>query len=351
MQNIKDFKLSVSIGGQLKYRDKLSRPLKDLRISITDKCNFRCTYCMPRNIFDNNWKFLPKDHILSFEEIVRVASIFGSLGVEKIRITGGEPLIRRNIVDLIRMINHSVPEVDLSVTTNGSLLSKLAGRLSSAGLNRVTVSLDSLNHDIFAEINDTNTLLDEVLNGINEAYKNNLMPLKINSVIRKGINDNEILNLVKKFQGTGIEIRFIEFMDVGNSNDWKLDEVVTAEEMLKIISKEFELLPIPSANKSDVAKRWNIVGTNDNIGIISSISMPFCGDCSRARISADGKLFTCLFSNNGFNLKNMLRNGSTNLEIREKIIQIWEKRDDRYSELRKLSDKVSEKIEMSYIGG
>ena len=306
---------------------------------------------MPRNIFDNNWKFLPKDHILSFEEIVRVASIFGSLGVEKIRITGGEPLIRRNIVDLIRMINHSVPEVDLSVTTNGSLLSKLAGRLSSAGLNRVTVSLDSLNHDIFAEINDTNTLLDEVLNGINEAYKNNLMPLKINSVIRKGINDNEILNLVKKFQGTGIEIRFIEFMDVGNSNDWKLDEVVTAEEMLKIISKEFELLPIPSANKSDVAKRWNIVGTNDNIGIISSISMPFCGDCSRARISADGKLFTCLFSNNGFNLKNMLRNGSTNLEIREKIIQIWEKRDDRYSELRKPSDKVSEKIEMSYIGG
>ena len=306
---------------------------------------------MPRNIFDNNWEFLPKEHILSFEEIVRVAIIFGSLGVEKIRITGGEPLIRRNIVDLIKMINHSVPEVDLSVTTNGSLLAKLAERLSSAGLNRVTVSLDSLNHDIFAEINDTNTLLDEVLNGINEAYKNDLMPLKINSVIRKGINDNEIINLVKKFQGTGIEVRFIEFMDVGNSNDWKLDEVITAEEMLKIISKEFELLPIPSANKSDVAKRWNIVGTNDNIGIISSISMPFCGDCSRARISADGKLFTCLFSNTGFNLKNMLRNGSTNFEIREKIIQIWEKRDDRYSELRQFSDKDSEKIEMSYIGG
>ena len=306
---------------------------------------------MPRNIFDNNWKFLPKEHILSFEEIARVASIFGSLGVEKIRITGGEPLIRKNIVDLIKMINHSVPGVDLSVTTNGSLLAKLAEKLSSAGLNRVTVSLDSLNHDIFAEINDTNTLLDEVLNGINEAYKNNLMPLKINSVIRKGINDNEIINLVKKFQGTGIEVRFIEFMDVGNSNDWKLDEVVTAEEMLKIISKEFELLPIPSANKSDVAKRWNIVGTNDNIGIISSISMPFCGDCSRARISADGKLFTCLFSNTGFNLKNMLRNGSTNLEIREKIIEIWGKRDDRYSELRKFSDKGSEKIEMSYIGG
>ena len=306
---------------------------------------------MPRNIFDNNWEFLPKEHILSFEEIVRVASIFGSLGVEKIRITGGEPLIRRNIVDLIKMINHSVPEVDLSVTTNGSLLAKLAERLSSAGLNRVTVSLDSLNHDIFAEINDTNTLLDEVLNGINEAYKNNLMPLKINSVIRKGINDNEIINLVKKFQGTGIEVRFIEFMDVGNSNDCELDEVITAKEMLKIISKEFELLPIPSANKSDVAKRWNIVGTNDNIGIISSTSMPFCGDCSRARISADGKLFTCLFSNTGFDLKNMLRNGSTNFEIREKIIQIWEKRDDRYSELRKFSDKNSEKIEMSYIGG
>ena len=306
---------------------------------------------MPRNIFDGNWEFLPRDHILSFEEIARVANIFESIGVEKIRITGGEPLIRRNIVKLIEMISKSVPEIDLSVTTNGSILSKLAEKLSSAGLDRITVSLDSLNHDIFAEINDTNTLLDEVLNGIKEAYKHDLMPLKINSVIRKGINDGEIVNLIKKFQGTGIEVRFIEFMDVGNSNDWRLDEVVTANEMLKVISEEFELSPLPFSNKSDVAKRWNIVGTNDNIGIISSISMPFCGDCSRARISADGKLFTCLFSSKGFDLKHMLRGNYSDLEIKNKIIEIWEMRDDRYSELRHDSKSQIGKIEMSYIGG
>ena len=306
---------------------------------------------MPRNIFDNEWVFLPKEHILTFEEITRLATIFESLGIEKIRLTGGEPLIRKNVVELVSMISKSVPKIDLSMTTNGSLLSDLAKKLSLAGLNRITISLDSLNPDTFAKINDTNVLLTEVLDGILEATKYGLSPLKINSVIRKGVNDNEIIDLINKFQGTDIEVRFIEFMDVGNSNDWKLNEVVSAKEMLRIISQEFELSAMPAKNKNDVAKRWKIDGTNDTIGIISSISMPFCGDCSRVRISADGKLFTCLFSSEGIDLKLMLRNGSTDLEIREKIIRIWEKRDDQYSELRQISISEIEKVEMSYIGG
>jgi len=306
---------------------------------------------MPRNIFDNEWVFLPKGHILTFEEITRLATIFESLGVEKIRLTGGEPLIRKNVVDLVGMISNSVPNIDLSMTTNGSLLSDLSKKLSLAGLNRITISLDSINPDTFARINDTNILLTEVLDGILESAKYELSPLKINSVIRKGVNDNEIIDIVEKFQGTGIEVRFIEFMDVGNSNNWKLDEVVTAKEILSILSQEFELNEIPAKNKSDVAKRWKINGTNDTIGIISSISMPFCGDCSRVRISADGKLFTCLFSSKGVDLKSMLRNSSTDHEIREKIVDIWEKRDDQYSELRRNSISEVEKVEMSYIGG
>ena len=326
-------------------RDSFGRPLRDLRISVTDRCNFRCTYCMPKEIFGKDFPFMPKDNIMTFEEIDRLAGIFISLGVKKIRLTGGEPLLRKNIHQLISML--SLRDVEVAMTTNGVLLPRYAPSLSAAGLDRITVSLDALDESTFATITDSGHTVAAVLAGIEAAESVGLGPIKINTVIKRDINEDEILQLVERFSDRDIAVRFIEYMDVGNSNGWSMDDVVSAEEIREAIG---DLSEIPANNPSDVSKNYRLPNGGE-VGIISSVTEPFCNECTRARISSDGKLFTCLFSNRGLDIMSLMRDGKDDTEISNTIKQIWKSRDDRYSEIRSHKSSIADRVEMSYIGG
>ena len=325
--------------------DRLGRPIKDLRVSVTDRCNFRCRYCMPKEVFGKDFPFLERGGIMSFEEIDRFAGIFIDLGVEKIRLTGGEPLLRKNLPDLISML--SMRDVEIAMTTNGVLLPRYAPVLSAAGLDRVTVSLDAIDESTFAAIIDSGHTVASVIAGIEAAESVGLGPIKINTVVKKNSNEDEILDLIERFSNRDIAIRFIEYMDVGTTNGWSMEEVVTAEEIRSIIGTHEQIAP---DKKSDVAKRYRLAKGGE-IGIISSVTEPFCGDCTRARLSADGRLFTCLFSSKGADLLSMMRDGLTDKELAETIETIWRNREDRYSEIRSEQTTVSDRIEMSYIGG
>ena len=325
--------------------DRLGRPLKDLRISVTDRCNFRCRYCMPREVFGKDFPFLERVEIMSFEEIDRLAGIFIDLGVEKIRLTGGEPLLRKNLPDLISML--SMRGVEIAMTTNGVLLPRYAPALSAAGLDRVTVSLDAIDESTFAAITDSGHTVASVIAGIEAAESVGLGPIKINTVVKKNSNEDEILDLVERFSSRDIAIRFIEYMDVGTTNGWSMEEVVTAEEIRSIIGVDEQITP---DKKSDVAKRYRLPKGGE-VGVISSVTEPFCGDCTRARLSADGRLFTCLFSSSGTDLLTMMRAGLTDKELVKAIETTWINREDRYSEIRSEQASASNRIEMSYIGG
>tara|TARA_A100001037_G_scaffold305569_1_gene346269 strand:+ start:1169 stop:2164 length:996 start_codon:yes stop_codon:yes gene_type:complete len=329
-------------------RDTLARPLRDLRISVIDRCNFRCQYCMPRDVFGAEYTYLDRDEILSFEEIDKFVASVIPLGIEKIRLTGGEPLLRRDFAKLVKIL--SKHNVEIAVTTNGVLLEKQAKDLADAGLERVTVSLDALDDETFQFITDTDTKVSDVLAGIDAAIEAGLTPVKINTVIRKGINEHSILDIANHFRGTDVIVRFIEYMDVGSSNDWKEEEVVTAADILEILETEYQLQPLDITNKNQVAKSW-ITNYGNEIGLITSITEPFCGDCTRLRISSEGKLFTCLFANDGFDLKSMLRSGASEKKLRELVSLIWLNRSDRYSEIRGNEKRIVLPIEMSYIGG
>lgn len=333
--------------------DTRNRPLRDLRISVTDKCNFRCQYCMPAEIFGPDFEFLPQHKLLSFEEITRLTTIFASLGVGKIRITGGEPLMRKDLPTLIRMIRQVEGVQDIAMTTNGSLLTRHAKALKEAGLDRVTISLDSLDDERFGRMNGRGYHVSDVLKGI-EAAAGAGLSVKLNMVVQCGVNDEDILPMARYFREQKHTLRFIEFMDVGNSNGWKLDQVVPSSEIVRIIHEEMPLEPIDPNYYGEVASRYRYVGTDQEIGLISSVTQAFCSTCTRARLSAEGKLYNCLFASSGDDLREPLRDGKSDDEIRELIRTIWEKRDERYSEVR-LNDtpglNTRSKVEMSHIGG
>ncbi|CBT74697.1 MULTISPECIES: GTP 3',8-cyclase MoaA [Actinomycetes] len=336
--------------------DARSRPLHDLRISVTDRCNFRCVYCMPKEIFGRDFQFRERSELLSFEEIERLARISVSLGVTKLRLTGGEPLLRRGIVDLVAMLsNLRTPEgkrIDLAMTTNGSALPVLAPALKEAGLNRVTISLDSLDDEKFKAINDVNFPVSKVLEAIQVAREVGLGPVKINTVIKRGVNDSEILSLAEHFRGTGNILRFIEFMDVGTTNGWKLDEVLPSAEVVSMINERWALEPVTKTEPGETANRWRYKDGAGEIGVISSVTNAFCGNCSRARVSAEGQLYTCLFAGSGYDLRQLMRDGISDEDLAKALTGHWRKRDDNYSELRAaLTPGNRKRIEMSYIGG
>ena len=335
--------------------DVLGRPLRDLRISVTDRCNFRCTYCMPKEVFGRDFAFLPRTQVLSFEEMDRLARAFVSLGVEKLRITGGEPLVRRDLPRLIAMLSAirraDGRPVDLTMTTNGSALRALAVPLRDAGLQRVTVSLDSLDPAVFAEMNGVEFPLERVLDGIAAAQAAGIAPIKVNTVLKRGVNEDAILPLARWARDNRLILRFIEFMDVGHSNGWRLDEVVPAAEIVARIDAAFPIEPLEPAYAGEVAERWRYVDGGGEVGVITSVTRPFCGDCTRARISADGVLYTCLFSVGGHDLRGLLRDGASDAETRASIAAIWRGRDDRYSELRSESTVDLPKVEMFAMGG
>lgn len=332
-------------------KDRLQRPLRDLRISVTDRCNFRCRYCMPAEIFGAGYTFLDHDQLLTFEELTRLTTIFTQLGVEKIRITGGEPLLRKDIPKLVSMINEIDGVKDIALTTNGSLLSKLAGKLYESGLHRVSVSLDSLDHDRFAEMNGVGYQVKPILEGIDAASSAG-MSVKINMVVKKGTNDSDIIPMAQYFKEKGHTLRFIEYMDVGNSNGWKLDQVVPNQFIIDQIHAVMPLEPIEPNYYGEVASRYRYVGTDTEIGLISSVTQAFCSTCTRARLSAEGRLFTCLFASQGTDLRTPLREGFSDEQLMDLISKVWSKRDDHYSEER-LSNTIShvKKPEMSYLGG
>ena len=332
--------------------DKFSRKLRDIRISVTDRCNFRCSYCMPKEIYNSNYKFFKKSEILSFEEIIRVTKILASYGVKKVRLTGGEPLLRKNIHLLVGELNKINEIQDISMTTNGVLLSeKKAELLKDSGLNRITFSLDSLNDKRFQVISGSKYLSKDVLEGIENAKKAGFENIKVNMVVKKNINDNDIIPMLEYFKNSGCIVRFIEFMDVGNVNLWDKRDVLTLDDIIDIIDKRFSIKPLKGNYKSEVAKRWSYDG--GEFGIISSISKPFCGECSRVRLTAEGKLFTCLFASKSHDIKNLLRSSESDSSISNYLLDIWSERDDRYSETRMNQDdyKIIKKAEMSYIGG
>ncbi len=339
--------------------DKLGRPLRDLRISVTDRCNFRCVYCMPKEVFDKDYQFLPHGLLLSFEEITRVAKIFIAHGVEKIRLTGGEPLLRKHIEKLIEMLASlstlDGKPLDLTMTTNGSLLTKKAQSLKDAGLKRVTVSLDSLDDATFKKMNDVDFPVSDVLNGIEAAHKVGLGSVKVNMVVKGGVNDQEIVPMARYFKGSPAILRFIEYMDVGASNGWKMDEVIPSAEVVRRISEQMPLEEIEANYTGETAERWRYKDGSGEIGVISSVTQAFCSDCNRARLSTEGKLFTCLFATGGHDLRALLRGGQSDEEIIAAIAHLWAQRDDRYSELRTQHTEGLErpvrKVEMSYIGG
>jgi cyclic pyranopterin phosphate synthase len=335
---------------QPKLTDTLHRPLRDLRISVTDRCNFRCVYCMPREVFGSDHQFLGREHLLTFEEAARLARIFASLGVEKVRITGGEPLLRRDVESLVGMLA-SIPGLDLTLTTNGSLLAEKARALREAGLRRVTVSLDSLDDQVFRVMNDVDFPVARVLSGIDVASRVGLAPIKVNVVVKRGVNEGSILPMARLFRGTGHVVRFIEYMDVGHSNGWRLDDVVPAREILATIAAEMPIEPVDPNYVGEVAERWRHRDGSGEIGIIASVTQPFCRDCSRARLSADGQLFTCLFATSGHDLRALLRTGASDGAIAEAISRVWTVRQDRYSEIRSQATADLPRVDMSYIGG
>ena len=334
--------------------DSLGRPMRDLRISVTDRCNFRCPYCMPAEIFGESYQFLPKDEILAFEEIHRLARIFSDLGVNKLRITGGEPLLRTDLNVLIGLLSQIPGVEDLTLTTNGYLLNHQAARLKEAGLNRITVSLDTLDDDIFKTMNGRGFGTQRVLQGIQRASEVGLAPIKINAVVQRGVNDHTLVDLARHFKGSGHIVRFIEYMDVGNRNGWKLDQVVSAKEIVERIDAEMPLEPMESNYAGEVASRFRYRDGGGEIGVIASVTQPFCAACTRARISTDGRLFTCLFATQGVDLRTPLRNGATDEELRDRITRVWSRRTDRYSEERSELTAVQNstpKVEMYQIGG
>jgi cyclic pyranopterin phosphate synthase len=331
--------------------DTRGRPLHDLRISVTDRCNFRCVYCMPRAVFGRDHAFLPRAELLSFEEIGRLVGIFTRLGVEKVRLTGGEPLVRRELPSLVASLA-AIPGVrDLTLTTNGVLLAEHASELKAAGLHRVTISLDADDDPTFMRMNDAGVPVSRVLAGIEAAEAAGLGPIKLNMVVKRGWNEHALLPMARRFRGTGRILRFIEYMDVGHSNGWRLDEVVSADEILATLSAEFPLEPMPPTNPGEVAERYRYTDGAGEIGIIASVSRPFCGNCNRARLSADGQLYTCLFATTGHDLRALLRGGATDAAIEADLRRVWEMRDDRYSEIRSADTVALPKVEMSYIGG
>ena len=328
--------------------DTFGRPLRDLRISVTDRCNFRCVYCMPKEVYGRDHAFLERRQLLSFEEIARVAKVFVDRGVQKIRITGGEPLVRRDLERLVAQL--SALDVDLTLTTNGSLLPQKAQLLADAGLRRVTVSLDSLDDGQFRALNDVDFPVDRVLEGIAAATAAGL-PVKVNAVIKRGTNDDQIVPMAKFFREQGHTLRFIEFMDVGHTNGWRLDDVVPAAEIIDALDGTFGVEPVDPGYRGEVAKRWRYKDGRGEVGVIASVTQPFCGDCTRARLSAEGKLFTCLFAVRGHDLRALIRDGATDEELAEALANVWNSRKDRYSELRSEATKSLPKVEMSYIGG
>jgi len=330
--------------------DTLGRPVRDLRISVTDRCNFRCVYCMPKEVFGRDYRFLERRELLTFEEIERLARAFVRQGVEKIRLTGGEPLVRRDLERLIEKLAR-IDDLDLTLTTNGSLLPQKAQALSDAGLNRVTVSLDSLDDDVFNAMNDVDFPVARVLEGIDAAAAAGLAPVKVNMVVKRGVNDAGILPMARRFHGTGHILRFIEYMDVGHTNGWRLDEVVPAAEIVAAIDAELPLEPAEPNYPGEVANRWRYKDGGGEIGVIASVTQPFCGGCTRARLSAEGRLFTCLFATRGHDLRAVVRSDATDDELDEAIAGIWRTRSDRYSELRTAETAAQPKVEMSYIGG
>ena len=331
--------------------DTLGRPLRDLRISVTDRCNFRCTYCMPKEAFGADHAFLPRAEILDFEEIERVVRAAVALGVRKVRLTGGEPLVRRNLETLVGLLA-AVPGIeDLTLTTNASLLAGKAQALADAGLHRVTVSLDALDDETFMRMNDVGFPVRRVLDGIAAAERVGLGPIKVNTVVRRGLNEHAVLDLAEHFRGTPTTLRFIEYMDVGHSNGWRLDDVVPAAEIASRIDARWPLEPIDRDYRGEVAQRYRYRDGSGEIGLISSVTEPFCGDCTRARLSADGHLFTCLFAVAGHDLRGLLRGGASDEELAEALRVIWTGRSDRYSELRTLDTVDLPKVEMSFIGG
>jgi cyclic pyranopterin phosphate synthase len=334
--------------------DKFGRPLRDLRISVTDRCNFRCTYCMPAEIFGESYQFLPKDEILTFEEIARLSYIFAGLGVNKLRITGGEPLLRNDLHRLIAMLTEIKGVDDITLTTNGYLLPQQAQQLKDAGLQRVTVSLDTLDDELFKQMNGRGFGTQRVLQGIEKAAEVGLAPIKINAVVQKGVNDHTVVDLARYFKGTGHIIRFIEYMDVGNRNGWKWDQVVPASEIIRRIGAEMPLEPLDPNYRGEVAMRYRYKDGEGEVGVIASVTQPFCGDCTRARLSTDGKIYTCLFASDGLSLRDHIRAGASNDALRDLITGIWSRRIDRYSEERtELAPLQNQrrKIEMYQIGG
>ena len=346
--------------------DTRGRPLRDLRISVTDRCNFRCNYCMPKEVFDKDYPYLPHSALLSFEEITRLASLFLAHGVRKIRLTGGEPLLRKNIEELIaqlaqlRTVDGKAP--DLTLTTNGSLLARKARSLKEAGLNRVTVSLDGLDDAVFRRMNDVDFPVADVLAGIEAAHTAGLSHIKVNMVVKRGTNDHEILPMARHFRGTGTTLRFIEYMDVGATNGWRMDEVLPSAELIERLRAELPLVPLEPSSPGETAERWGYADTSGQhdpglgeVGVISSVTQAFCHDCNRARLSTEGKLYLCLFASQGYDLRSLLRGGASDADIAAAIAPIWQQRTDRYSELRSTlpadNTQGARRVEMSYIGG
>ena len=329
--------------------DRRNRRVRDLRISVTDRCNFRCVYCMPKDVFGHDHAFLPRAELLSFEEIGRIARIFVDQGVEKIRITGGEPLLRRHIENLIERLA-KLP-VELTLTTNGSLLVKKAQALKDAGLQRVTVSLDGIDDAVFRRMNDVDYPVGDVLDGIAAAAAAGLAPIKVNCVVKRGSNDDQILPLARHFRNSGHILRFIKFMDVGTSNGWRMDEVLPSADVIARINAEFPLEAIDANYPGEVAERWRYKDGAGEVGVISSVTQAFCSSCTRIRLSTEGQLYTCLFAQGGYDLRALLRKGAGNEQLRRVIAAVWRERDDRYSEIRTAATALPGKIEMSYIGG
>lgn len=329
--------------------DLFDRQLRDLRVSVTDRCNFRCTYCMPKEVFGPGYEFLPRDQLLTFEEITSVVGHFVARGVTKVRITGGEPLLRKGIEDLIGLIAGVEGVEDLTLTTNASLLARKSNALADAGLDRVTVSLDAMDDETFQRMNDVGFPVATVLEAIDIAAEAGLGPIKVNAVIKRGVNEHAVVDMARHFRGTGHIVRFIEYMDVGNSNGWRLDDVVSADRILESINAEFALEAIPPNYPGEVANRFRYLDGEGEVGVIASVTKPFCGSCTRARISAEGTMYTCLFASSGTSLRNVIRSGG---DLGATIDEIWDKRDDRYSEIRSSNTaRLSVPVEMSYIGG
>ncbi|MCL4706560.1 GTP 3',8-cyclase MoaA [bacterium] len=333
-----------------RFLDAFSRPMRDLRISVTDRCNFRCVYCMPKEVFGKNYQFLPRAELLSFEEITRLSRIFVDLGVTKIRLTGGEPLMRHDLERLVEMLAR-IPNLDLTLTTNGSFPIKRVYSLRDAGLNRMTVSLDSLDNEIFKTMNDVDFSVEQVLDWIAASASAGLTPVKINMVVKRGVNEHSVAPMARHFKGSGHIVRFIEYMDVGNTNGWRMNDVVPAAEIVARINAEMPLAPIDPNYTGEVATRYSYRDGSGEIGIIASVTQAFCRDCTRARLSTEGKLFTCLFATRGHDFRRLLRGGASDAEITQAIIALWSRREDRYSEIRSAETVALHKVEMSYIGG